>query len=278
MLKYGGKLQDYILLNVLYVKKHYTCNRYTDMTDKRYPIGKYSPPENITHKHISEWIHQIKSLPQLIRQTTSDLSDSQIRNTYRRGGWDIHELVYHLTDSHCNSYIRYKWTLTEDSPVIKAYDEKAWAKTMDVYSVDLPEIISELQIIQNRICRVVSSLSEEDLGRTYIHPESNRSISLAVQTGMYAWHGRHHLEHIKMAIENPVRTYIPIDCGFYDELVLHAMRKNNLVINKGGKDLDNVIIQDLTTVDKEEFIHFNNGEVVRLDEIIDVNEGVIYLK
>ena len=95
------------------------------MKDARYPIGKYSPPENITNDHISEWVTQMKNLPGTIRQTIANLSKSQLKNTYRRGGWNIHELVYHLTDSHCNSYIRYKWSMTEDSPVIKAYDEKA---------------------------------------------------------------------------------------------------------------------------------------------------------
>jgi transcriptional antiterminator Rof (Rho-off) len=248
------------------------------MKDLRYPIGKYLPPKVITQEHIKLWSKQIKDLPNLINDTITGLSSEQIKNSYRRGGWNIHELIYHITDSHLNSYIRYKWALTEDSPVIKAYDEKAWAKTNDVYAIGLEDMVNELQTIQNRIARIVTSLSEENLSRTYIHPESNKSISLAIQTGMYAWHGQHHLEHIKIAIANPIRTYIPIDCGFYDELVLHAIRKNNLVINKGGQNLDNVTIVDLTTKAKEEFIHFDNGDIVRLDDIIEVDDGVIYLK
>jgi len=249
------------------------------MKDLRYPIGKYHPPREITSDHIMGWIHQIKNLPRYIKEKVESLSSDQLKASYRKGGWNIHELIYHLTDSHCNSYIRYKWALTENKPVIKAYDEKAWAKTKDVYSTSIPELISELQTIQNRITRVASTLNESELKRSYIHPQSNNEITLAVQTGMYAWHGMHHLGHIKIAIENPVTSYVPIDCGFYDELVLHAMRKNKLAIQKGSsKKFPEVVIKDLQTRNKEEFIHFDNGEVVRLDEIITVEDQTIYLK
>jgi len=37
-------------------------------------------------------------------------------------------MLHHLVDSHMNSYIRFKWALTEEEPVIKAYFEERWAE------------------------------------------------------------------------------------------------------------------------------------------------------
>ena len=49
----------------------------------------------------------------------------QLRGLFRR------QVVHHLPDSHMNSLVRFKWALTQARPVIKAYDEKGWARLPD---------------------------------------------------------------------------------------------------------------------------------------------------
>jgi len=57
-----------------------------------------------------------------------NLNEEQLDTPYRQGGWTIRQMLHHLVDSHMNSYIRFKWALTEEEPVIKAYFEERWAE------------------------------------------------------------------------------------------------------------------------------------------------------
>ena len=99
--------------------------------DLRYPIGRYTAPSEITEQQVDAWIDEIAALPADLRAAVAPMTDEQLDTPYRPGGWTVRQVVHHLFDSHLNSYVRFKWTLTEDRPVIKAYDEKAWAELPD---------------------------------------------------------------------------------------------------------------------------------------------------
>ena len=240
----------------------------------RYPTGKYNPPADITRAQINQWIDQLESLPNKIEQLCQPLSLEQYNSKYRRGSWTIRQVLYHITDSHSNSYIRFKWTLTENTPLIKGYLEKKWAALPDsMYSIP-EESIEEIKIIQRRIVRVAKTISDADLNKAFTHPETGKKISLGKLIGMYAWHGNHHLAHINIAINNPVKDYVPIDCNFYDELVLRTMRKTNLSVKAGETIIkQNITIADLITDNKEEFIILSDGTKMRLDNIIDLKDN-----
>ena len=167
-------------------------------SDLRYPIGQFEPPEPVTSEHVQAWIDDIATLPRDLRRTVESLSDSQLNTRYRPGGWTARQVVHHLPDSHINSYVRFKWALTEDRPTIKAYDEKAWARLPDCrgsvdHSLDL------LEALHRRWVNLLRSLTWLELQREFVHPDSGPS-KLAVMVGAYAWHGRHHLAHIEQLV------------------------------------------------------------------------------
>ena len=97
----------------------------------KYPIGWFQPPDQVTQVQVAAWIDDIAALPASLRQTVSALTDMQLDTPYRPGGWTVRQVVHHLADSHMNSFVRFKWALTEDRPVIKAYDERLWAVLPD---------------------------------------------------------------------------------------------------------------------------------------------------
>ena len=103
--------------------------------------------------------------------------------------------LHHLPESHLNAYIRFKWTLTEDTPTIKPYDENAWAQTPEIY-LDPAISINLLKALHTKWVALLRSLSPQDLQRQYIHPETKKYNRLDNMTAMYAWHGEHHLAHI----------------------------------------------------------------------------------
>ena len=85
--------------------------------DPRYPIGEFSPPQEITRDQIHEWIDDIAGSPADLRRTVAPLTDAQLDTPYRPDGWTVRQVVHHLPDSHMNSFIRFKWALTEERPL-----------------------------------------------------------------------------------------------------------------------------------------------------------------
>src|SRR5271157_5379552 len=99
--------------------------------DPRYPIGKYTPPKEVTSEMRAKAIADIARAPAEVRAAVKDLNDAQLETPYRAGGWTVRQVVHHLPDSHMNAYVRYRLALTEDEPTIKPYDEAQWAELID---------------------------------------------------------------------------------------------------------------------------------------------------
>src|SRR5690348_7795251 len=99
-----------------------------DNQDLRYPVGKFRFPEAVSADDRRTFITQIAEAPARLRSVVSGLSDQQLDTPYREGGWTVRQVVHHVPDSHLNSYIRFRWALTEDEPTIKAYFEDRWAE------------------------------------------------------------------------------------------------------------------------------------------------------
>lgn len=161
----------------------------------KYPIGKAKIPEVITEIDIQKWIKILDSFPRKIRLITQNLSEEQIDTPYRPGGWTIRQVIHHVVDSHYNSYIRFKWTLTEDKPLIKAYYEDRWAE-LDDYKAPIELSLKALESLHNKWVYLLKSLSRDELKRVFIHPETKEEVSLEKNIGIYAWHSRHHYSHI----------------------------------------------------------------------------------
>lgn len=162
----------------------------------RYPIGRLKLQTNVSTTQIQTWIEEINSLPVQLSEATQDLSDEQLDTPYRPEGWTLRQVIHHVADSHINSYIRFKWTLTEDKPTIKAYEEAAWAELPEAKNAPIALSLNLLTALHQRWVMMLKNLSSKDLKRTFVHPESGEIIALDALIGMYAWHGKHHLHHI----------------------------------------------------------------------------------
>jgi hypothetical protein len=163
----------------------------------RYPIGRFQPPAQIETRQIRDWIAELEALPVRLRDIVSPLSNPQLETPYRPGGWTVRQVVHHLSDSHHNSYLRFKWALTEESPLIKIYDEKAWAELFDSRTGPIGLSLDHLEAIHRKLVYLLNGLDPEQLNRTFIHPEGSVRTTLKENIGRYAWHGNHHFAHIQ---------------------------------------------------------------------------------
>lgn len=162
--------------------------------DEKYPIGTFQFEEEITASVTEEWINAIEELPILLKDAVKDLNDEQLDTSYRSGGWSIRQVLHHIADSHMNAYVRFKLALTEEKPVIKPYDEAAWAELSD-YNLPIDVSLSLIEALHKRWADLLRSLTPDEMEKTFIHPDSGE-ISVGNNIGIYAWHGRHHLAHI----------------------------------------------------------------------------------
>ncbi|MTI88782.1 MAG: putative metal-dependent hydrolase [Balneolaceae bacterium] len=165
----------------------------------QYPVGKHQTPPSISSKDIEDWIEEIASFPILLKTEVETLSPEELKWKYRPGGWSIRQVIHHCADSHMNSFIRFKLTLTEDAPVIKAYLENRWAELPDSNQPDIKESLYIMEGLHSRWNLLLKNLSSKDLKRTFTHPETGKKISLKYNICLYAWHCRHHLAHVKQA-------------------------------------------------------------------------------
>lgn len=166
----------------------------------KYPIGKANIPAEITSKYIESCISIIEEHPRKIEKLIQNLSEEQLETRYRPEGWTIRQVVHHLGDSHTNSYIRFKWTLTEFKPTIKAYYEDRWANLSDTKYGPIELAMAYLKALHAKWVYLLKTLTEEDLNRSFIHPETNSEVSLKKNIGIYAWHCEHHYQHINQLL------------------------------------------------------------------------------
>lgn len=164
-----------------------------------YPIGKFEPPPFYTKEQLTSWINEIAALPGRLKQAVLGVKESDLEITYKPGGWSVKQVIHHIADSHSNSLIRFKLALTEIEPVIRPYDQDAWANLED-YNMPVEVSLMMIEALHLHWVVLLNSLSEQQWSRSYYHPEQLKAISLKQATGMYAWHGNHHLAHISNAI------------------------------------------------------------------------------
>ena len=163
----------------------------------KYPIGQANIPNNITSEQIEEWISILEEFPRKLPKLVQNLSDNQLDTSYREGGWTVRQVIHHLADSHHNSYTRFKWTLTEDKPIIKAYYEERWAELHDSKSAPILLSLDALASTHAKLVYFIKGLSQKNLESIFIHPDGNEEVSLKENIGIYAWHSQHHYAHIE---------------------------------------------------------------------------------
>jgi uncharacterized damage-inducible protein DinB len=163
------------------------------MEAPKYPVGPAQVEDKVDAPRREELIAQIEQAPALMRKAVSGLSDEQLGTLYKN--WSIRQIAGHFADSHLHSYIRFKWALTEDKPLIKAYDENLWSDLADAKTGNLEPTLHLLDGIHQKWVRLLRLMTDEQYSRVFNHPDG-RTIPLSRALGIYAWHARHHTGQI----------------------------------------------------------------------------------
>lgn len=171
-----------------------------DLEKLQFPIGKFENPIIIDSTQLNDWITEIELFPKKLKELVNNLTATQLQWKYRPNGWTIQQVVHHCADSHMNSFIRFKLSVTENSPIIKPYFEDKWAELADVLISDINDSLKIIEGLHHRWIILLRSFTATDFEKDFIHPEHGKRFTIAENIGVYAWHCNHHLAHIKQAL------------------------------------------------------------------------------
>lgn len=158
------------------------------------PAGPFVPIGSYDVEVKARLIEEVRLAPAKLREAVTGLGESELDTNYKN--WTIRQIAHHIADSHLHSIIRFKWTLTEDHPTIKSYEEADWVQLADTKHGDVLPSLLLLDGIHAKWVQVLESMTEAQFARTFHHPQSGGSISLWLALNNYAWHGKHHTAQI----------------------------------------------------------------------------------
>lgn len=166
------------------------------MSDSQYPVGTFQRKDQLSESERRAMIDEIAAAPARLREAVRGLSDAQLDTPYRDGGWTLRQVAHHLPDSHMNGFTRLKLALTEEAPIVRPYDESAWARLADVRETPIEISLTLLDALHTRWLAIWHSLEDADFRRTFRHPAHDGVLTVDWLLAQYSWHGRHHVGHI----------------------------------------------------------------------------------
>ena len=171
-----------------------------DVEQLRYPVGPMPrQSEPLDARTREEYFAVLESTPARIRSLVTGLTDAELDTPYRPGGWTVRQVVHHVPDSHMNAYVRMKLAVTENKPAAKTYEEGLWAELPEAKTAPVAMSLDLLDALHRRWVAFLRALPEGDFRKAFSHPEWG-IVSLDDALTMYAWHCRHHTEHIRLAL------------------------------------------------------------------------------
>jgi hypothetical protein len=167
----------------------------------KFPIGPFNPPAEINKTELADLIQTIEDAPAKYKALTEKLSATDLKKTYREGAWNVQQLVNHLADMQMLHFFRMKRAITEaDYKEITLVDIQAWVNTVDGSTSPVADSLIMIEGVTKRYVQLMRGLTEKQHEITYYHPVRKINLNQKQAIAMTAWHVKHHLEHIRIAL------------------------------------------------------------------------------
>jgi uncharacterized damage-inducible protein DinB len=134
--------------------------------------------------------------PDLLRQATRGLSDSQLRARPIAGQWSTLEVVCHLADFEIVYADRLKRVIAEHEPTMFGGDPDQFAARLAYHDRDLAEELDLITSVRKSVARILRTLAPDDFSRIGRHSEAG-PLSLATLLTRVTDHIPHHVQFIR---------------------------------------------------------------------------------
>ena len=171
-----------------------------ELEKRQYPIGKLKLKKQYSEKEIAKFIGILEKYPAKYKRATKKLGPQEWSKTYREGAWNVQQLVTHISDMHILHFARFKQALCMENPVGYVANINGWNELPEVASVPIADGLLLLEATHRRFVHLLKTMLPTDFDRTFHHPLRQEDLTLKQALHLTAWHTRHHLEHIKIAL------------------------------------------------------------------------------
>ena len=131
-----------------------------------------------------------------VERALADFPREQLTAKPLPGKWSASEIVHHLADSEMRAAVRLRQLLTEDRPVIQAYDQELYAARLNYNERDIAPALDALRGARATTAQLLASMNEDDWARAGTHSESGRYTAEDWLT-IYAAHAHNHAAQIR---------------------------------------------------------------------------------
>ena len=175
----------------------------TDITQLQFPIGPFIKKDEYSADEFVSLTSDMEDALAGYKTLAASLHVEDLSKTYRPGSWNIQQLIHHVADIQLLHFFRMKKAVTEpDYKEVTLIDMDGWANTKDGAIAPIEDSMLMLEGITNRYLYLIRSLSAEELKITYYHPVRAFYVNQTQAVAMSSWHLKHHLAHIKIALQN----------------------------------------------------------------------------
>lgn len=171
------------------------------MTDRKFPIGPFTPQESYSPEDVSSFIQIIENTPSQLRKLVENRSDEELTKTYREDSWNIRQIVHHISDIQYLHYFRMKKAITEpDNDEMTLINMNEWSATTDSLTAPVADSLLTFEAITTRYMFLARTLTEDQLAIRYYHPVRKIWFTQKDALAISAWHVQHHLGHVRWAL------------------------------------------------------------------------------
>ncbi len=149
----------------------------------------------MTSTPIATLIEQYAAGAERLASLSRGLTPAQLDTRIAPGTWSVREVIVHLLDSDLAATHRMRRIASEELPLIIAYDESAFVRSLDSQRADL-SLVAELFSANRRFCAAwLRTLPPEAFERAGIHNQRGR-VTLEQMVQGYVDHLAHHEKFI----------------------------------------------------------------------------------
>lgn len=141
-------------------------------------------------------IEQYASGGTKLRGAIAGLTREQLTSFPIPGTWSIAQIVVHLWDSDAAATHRMKRIAAEETPLIIAYDETAFAKSLHYHEMDLGRVCTLFELNREHTAEMLRRLPDEAFERKGVHNQRG-VITLGGLVRGYVEHLEHHLRFVE---------------------------------------------------------------------------------
>jgi hypothetical protein len=131
-----------------------------------------------------------------VERALADFPREQLTAKPIPGKWSASEIVHHLADSEMRAAVRLRQLLTEDRPVIQAYDQELYAARLNYNARDIAPALEAFRGARSTTAQLLAHMSDADWAREGTHPEHPR-YTADNWLEIYAAHAHNHAAQIR---------------------------------------------------------------------------------